>query len=67
MACRVQDKTINDVLELLVAEGFEGMAAAAAGQSLPVCLDGCHPLQDQGERPLCLQGRVHHPGPEHGR
>jgi len=28
MACRVQDKTINDVLELLVAEGFEGMADA---------------------------------------
>jgi transposase-like protein len=28
MACRVQDKTINDVLELLVAEGFEGMAEA---------------------------------------
>ena len=28
MACRVQDKTINDVLELLIAEGFEGMADA---------------------------------------
>ena len=28
MACRVQDKTIDDVLELLVAEGFEGMAEA---------------------------------------
>ncbi len=28
MACRVQDKTIDDVLELLVAEGFEGMANA---------------------------------------
>lgn len=28
MACRVQDKTFNDVLELLVAEGFEGMADA---------------------------------------
>lgn len=28
MACQVQDKTINDVLELLVAEGFEGMAEA---------------------------------------
>jgi len=28
MACQVQDKTINDVLELLVAEGFEGMAMA---------------------------------------
>lgn len=28
MACRVQDKTISDVLELLVAEGFEGMAEA---------------------------------------
>ncbi|MCP4001575.1 MAG: IS256 family transposase, partial [Gammaproteobacteria bacterium] len=28
MACRVQDKTINDVLELLVTEGFEGMADA---------------------------------------
>ena len=28
MACQVQDKTINDVLELLVAEGFEGMAKA---------------------------------------
>jgi len=28
MACHVQDKTINDVLELLVAEGFEGMADA---------------------------------------
>jgi len=26
MTCRVQDKTIDDVLELLVAEGFEGMA-----------------------------------------
>ncbi len=28
MACRVQDKTISDVLELLVTEGFEGMADA---------------------------------------
>ena len=26
MAFRVQDKTINDVLERLAAEGFEGMA-----------------------------------------
>ena len=29
MACRVQDKAIDDVLELLVAEGFEGMADSA--------------------------------------
>lgn len=28
MTCQVQDKVINDVLELLVAEGFEGMADA---------------------------------------
>jgi hypothetical protein len=28
MACRVQDKTISDVLELLVTEGFEGMAGS---------------------------------------
>jgi hypothetical protein len=28
IACLVQDKTINDVLERLVAEGFEGMAEA---------------------------------------
>jgi len=28
MVCRVQDKTISDVLELLVTEGFEGMADA---------------------------------------
>ena len=28
MACQVQGKTINDVLELLVAGGFEGMAEA---------------------------------------
>jgi len=28
MACRVQDKTIEDVLELLAREGFEGMAEA---------------------------------------
>ncbi len=28
MACHVQDKAIDDVLELLVAEGFEGMADA---------------------------------------
>jgi transposase-like protein len=28
MACRVQDKTISDVLELLAAEGFEEMADA---------------------------------------
>ncbi len=28
MACQVQDKTISDVLELLVAEGFDGMADA---------------------------------------
>ena len=28
MACRVQDKTIEDVLELLVIEEFEGMADA---------------------------------------
>jgi putative transposase len=28
MTCRVQDKTISDVLELLIAEGFEGMADA---------------------------------------
>ena len=26
--CWLQDKTINDVLELLFAEGFEGMADA---------------------------------------
>ena len=25
MACRVQDKTINDALELLVIEGLEGI------------------------------------------
>jgi len=30
MACQVQDKTISDVLELLVTEGFEGMADAGA-------------------------------------
>ncbi len=28
MTCQVQDKTISDVLELLVTEGFEGMADA---------------------------------------
>src|SRR5690554_5975868 len=28
MTCQVQDKVINEVLELLVAEGFEGMADA---------------------------------------
>lgn len=28
MACHVQDKTVDDVLELLATEGFEGMAQA---------------------------------------
>lgn len=33
MACRVEDKTNNDVLELLVAGALEGMAEAMSNSS----------------------------------
>lgn len=52
MACCVQDKTNNDVLELLVEEGFEGMAEAMsitlrkstqAGTGRDACTRGFNP------------------------
>ena len=55
LARRVQDKTNTDVLELLVAEGFEGMAEAMsitlrkstqAGTGRDACARGFNPQQN---------------------